>query len=130
MATQKEVSSIDEGTEKPIEPSSKGARPQRPTSLRRRSTSYFHSWERYVANTDGEKQIIPKTPVKSAIVQQDLHVIHEETDTKKLENDKTRNDIVYPANFELYLIAISLALAVFLVALVRSKFSDFPLLSV
>ena len=63
--------------------------------------------------------------MKSAVVQQDLSIVHEEPATEKLANEKlsgedVRNAIGYPQGLELSLIVFSLASAVFLVALVRT----------
>ena len=100
------------------------SRPQRNDTLRRRSRSYFHSWERYVTNVDGERQIIPKAPIKSVVVQQDLNIIREEQKNAKPDGDETGKPVAYPKGFELSLIVTSLASAVFLVALVRVQRYD------
>ena len=95
----------------------------RPDTLRRRQISYFHSWERYVTSSDGTTQIIPKTPMKSAVLQQDLHFIHEAPEKDKQLDEKLERMPRYVHGFELWLTVTSLALAIFLVALVSFAFS-------
>ena len=104
---------------------------QRPDTLRQRKSSYFRSWERHLRSADGFPLPIPKTPIRSATVQQDLVRIREEPSTareesrnplrqtEKTENsDKSESANDHAQGLRLGLILLSLALAVFLVALV------------
>ena len=109
----------------------KGLRPQRPGTLRQRKSSYFRSWERYITSTDGVKQSLPKTPVKSALIQQDtvrivrdLSTIKEEQCLSASKPDKTEHLRDHAKGFRLCSIVLSLALAVFLGALVSLVWSQ------